>query len=194
VRVTGRISARFWCTSDLMQFCIKARCYETQACDADCQAKSFPHFCAWRCCRSCCCPCGCCCCCCCWPCCCCCQCRLQHKACELQGLSGREEELKERHNDLNAFIEVGGGAAGLEECCATTVCAGLQLAGDGSSSGMQAAVKAYMQPLPIHTDSPGHVLALRVAGGCRMPSTCSHPAVRVCGFWRLNAVNLCSSA
>lgn len=35
------------------------------------------------------------------------QSRLQHKACELQGLSGREEELKERLNDLNAFIEVG---------------------------------------------------------------------------------------
>lgn len=34
------------------------------------------------------------------------QARLQHKASELQGLSGREEELKERLNDLNAFVEV----------------------------------------------------------------------------------------
>lgn len=34
------------------------------------------------------------------------QVRLQHKSSELQGLSGREEELKERLNDLNAFVEV----------------------------------------------------------------------------------------
>lgn len=34
------------------------------------------------------------------------QARLQHKSSELQGLSGREEELKERLNDLNAFVEV----------------------------------------------------------------------------------------
>lgn len=34
------------------------------------------------------------------------QARLQSKSSELQGLSGREEELKERLNDLNAFVEV----------------------------------------------------------------------------------------
>lgn len=34
------------------------------------------------------------------------QARLQHKSSELAGLSGREEELKERLNDLNAFVEV----------------------------------------------------------------------------------------
>lgn len=41
------------------------------------------------------------------------QARLQHKASELQGLSGREEDLKERLNDLNAFVEVSGQAAAL---------------------------------------------------------------------------------
>lgn len=39
------------------------------------------------------------------------QARLQSKASELQGLSGREEELKERLNDLNAFVEVRSGRA-----------------------------------------------------------------------------------
>jgi hypothetical protein len=65
------------------------------------------------------------------------QSRLQAKSSELQGLSGREDELKERLNDLNAFVEVRG--AGVGTMC---VCGGGGVDGTGWGGGWWWEVKA----------------------------------------------------